>query len=95
MEHGFTLYNVDNLKLRRFRDVFGAEWRNDQRDARMLAKMLKLRNYLDSDQEKAFVVVEKSTEVNEKLKILSRHQRTLINEKIRLQNRLRKRLLEV
>ena len=95
MEHGFTLYNVDNLKLRRFRDVFGAEWRNDQRDARMLAKMLKLRNYLDGDQEKAFVEVEKSPEVNEKLKILSRHQQTLIDEKTRLQNRLRKRLLEV
>ena len=40
MENGFKLYNVDNLKLRRFRDVFGAEWRNDRRDAKMLAKML-------------------------------------------------------
>lgn len=29
------LYNVDNLKLRRFREVFGAEWRNDRRDAKM------------------------------------------------------------
>ncbi|CAD7779429.1 MAG: hypothetical protein KIIPBIDF_01164 [Candidatus Methanoperedenaceae archaeon GB50] len=39
--------------------------------------------------------VEKATKINEKLKILSRHQQTLIDEKIRLQNRLRKRLLEV
>ncbi len=95
MEEGFTLYNVDNLKLKRFKDVFGSEWRNDQRDARMLAKMLKLRNYLDSENEKAFIEVDKTPEVNEKLKILSRHQQTLIDEKIRLQNRLRKRLLEV
>ena len=50
---GFCLYNVDNLKLRRFRDVFGAEWRNDKRDAAMLAKMLKLRDHVDSKKEKA------------------------------------------
>ncbi len=40
IDNGFRLYNVDNLKLRRFKDVFGAEWRNDQRDAKMIAKML-------------------------------------------------------
>lgn len=95
IENGFTLYNVDNLKLKRFRDVFGAEWRNDQRDARMLAKMLKLREHLDAEEEKAFITVEKATEVNENLKILSRHQQALIDEKVRVQNRLRKRLLEV
>ena len=95
IEQGFTLYNVDNLKLKQFRNVFGAEWRNDQRDAKMLAKMLKLRDYLDAENEKAFIVVEKTSEINEKLKILSRHQQGLINEKIRIQNRLRKRLLEV
>ncbi|MCP4160130.1 MAG: IS110 family transposase [Deltaproteobacteria bacterium] len=95
MEEGFTLYNVDNLKLKRFKDVFGAEWRNDQRDARMLAKMLKLRDHINSENENAFIEVEKTPEVNEKLKILSRHQQTQIDEKIRIQNRLRKRLLEV
>ena len=95
IENGFTLYNVDNLKLKRFRDVFGVEWRNDQRDAKMLAKMLRLRDYLDVKDEKAFIRVEKVSEVNERLKILSRHQQTLIDEKVRIQNRLRKRLLEV
>ena len=95
IDNGFTLYNVDNLKLKRFRDVFGAEWRNDQRDAKMLAKMLRLRDYLDVKDEKAFIRVEKVSEVNERLKILSRHQQTLIDEKVRVQNRLRKRLLEV
>jgi len=95
IDNGFTLYNVDNLKLKRFRDVFGVEWRNDQRDAKMLAKMLRLRDYLDVKDEKAFIRVEKVSEVNERLKILSRHQQTLIDEKVRVQNRLRKRLLEV
>jgi len=95
IEEGFTLYNVDNLKLKRFRNVFGAEWKNDQRDAKMLAKMLKLKDHLDSENEKVFIAIEKTPEVNEKLKILSRHQQTLIDEKIRIQNRLQKRLLEV
>lgn len=95
IENGFRLYNVDNLKLRRFKDVFGAEWRNDQRDAKMIAKMLKLREHVDKGKEKAFIEVRKMPSVNEKLKILSRHQQSLINEKIRMQNRLRKRLQEV
>ena len=95
VENRFPLFNVDNLKLRRFRDVFGAEWRNDRRDAKMLAKMLKLRDYVDAENEKAFIAVEKPSQVNERLKILSRHQQALIDEKIRMQNRLKKKLLEV
>jgi len=95
IENGFRLYNVDNLKLRRFKDVFGAEWRNDRRDAKMIAKMLQLREHVDKGKEKAFIEVTKIPSVNEKLKILSRHQQSLINEKIRIQNRLRKRVQEV
>lgn len=95
IERGFTLYNVDNLKLRKFREVFGAEWRNDRRDAKMLAKMVKIRDQVESDREKVFIKVEKPPLVNEKLKILSRHQKSLINEKVRIENRLRKRLLEI
>lgn len=95
IESGFKLYNVDNLKLRRFRDVFGAEWRNDRRDAKMLAKMLKLKDHMDAEEEKAFIAIEKTPAVHEKLRILSRHQQSLIDEKVRIQNRLRKRLLEV
>ena len=95
IENGFRLYNVDNLKLRRFKDVFGAEWRNDRRDAKMIAKMLQLREHVDKGKEKAFIEVTKMPSVNEKLKVLSRHQQSLINEKIRIQNRLRKRVQEV
>ena len=95
IENGFRLYNVDNLKLRRFKDVFGAEWRNDRRDAKMIAKMLHIRGHVDKGKEKAFIEVTKMPSVNEKLKVLSRHQQSLINEKIRIQNRLRKRAQEV
>lgn len=65
LDQGFILYNVDNFKLKRFREAFAGEWRDDERDSLMLSMNL------------------------------SRHQQTLINEKVRLVNRLGKKLLEV
>ena len=95
LDEGFTLYNVDNLKLKRFRQAFAGEWRDDQRDALMLSKMLKLKDHINSEREKVFVEIEKPSPLTESLKLLSRHQQTLISERVRLINRLRKKLLEV
>jgi transposase len=95
LEQGFTLYNVDNLKLKRFREAFAGEWKDDQRDALMLSKMLKLKEHINSEREKVFIKIEKPSPVTESLKLLSRHQQTLIDEKVRLINRLGKKLLEV
>jgi transposase len=95
LAQGFTLYHVDNLKLKRFRQAFAGEWRDDERDSLMLSKMLKLKEHIDSKREKVFIKIEKPSPVTESLKLLSRHQQTLIDEKVRLNNRLRKKLLEV
>ena len=95
LAQGFTLYNVDNLKLKRFREAFAGEWRDDERDSLMLSKMLKLKDYINSEREKVFIKIEKPSLVTESLKLLSRHQQTLIDEKVRLVNRLGKKLLEV
>jgi len=95
INQGFTLYNIDNLKLKRFREAFAGEWRDDGRDALMLSKMLKLKKYINSKREKVFIKIERPSPVTESLKILSRHQQTLIDEKVRLTNRLSKKLLEV
>ena len=95
LSKGFTLYNVDNLKLKRFREAFAGEWKDDGRDALMLSKMLKLKQHINSKREKVFIKIEKPSPVTESLKILSRHQQTLIDEKVRLTNRLSKKLLEV
>ncbi|MHC2995044.1 MAG: transposase [Candidatus Atribacteria bacterium] len=75
---GFTLYNVDNLKLKRFREAFAGEWRDDQRDSLMLSKMLKLKEHINSQREKVFIKIEKPSPITESLKLLSRHQQTLI-----------------
>ena len=95
LDRGFTLYNVDNFKLKRFREAFAGEWRDDERDSLMLSKMLKLKDYINSEREKVFIKIEKPSLVTESLKLLSRHQQTLISERVRLINRLRKKLLEV
>jgi len=95
LDQGFTLYNVDNLKLKRFREAFAGEWRDDQRDSLMLSKMLKLKEHINSKREKVFIKIEKPSPLTESLKLLSRHQQTLIDEKARLINRLGKKLLEV
>ena len=95
LNQGFTLYNVDNFKLKRFREAFAGEWRDDERDSLMLSKMLKLKEHINSPREKVFIKIEKPSPLTESLKLLSRHQQTLINEKIRLINRLGKKLLEV
>jgi len=95
INQGFTLYNVDNFKLKRFREAFAGEWKDDQRDALMLSKMLKLKEHINDQKEKVFIKIEKTSPVTESLKLLSRHQQTLIDEKVRLTNRLRKKLLEI
>ena len=61
LNQGFTLYNVDNLKLKRFREAFAGEWRDDERDALMLSKMLKLKDHINSQREKVFIKIEKSS----------------------------------
>ena len=95
LNQGFTLYNVDNLKLKRFREAFAGEWKDDQRDSLMLSKMLKLKEHINSEREKVFIKIERPSLVTESLKLLSRHQQTLIDEKLRFANRLGKKLLEV
>jgi len=92
---GFALYNVDNYKLKRFREAFSGEWRDDKRDALMLSKMLNLKEHINTSQEKVFVPIVKPSLITESLKLLSRHQQLLIDEKVRLTNRLGKKLLEV
>ncbi len=59
LNKGFTLYNVDNFKLKRFREAFAGEWKDDQRDSLMLSKMLKLKDYINSQREKVFIKIEK------------------------------------
>lgn len=94
-ENGFKLYNIDNLKLKQFRNTFGAECKTDRRDAKMLARLMSLKAKLNGEGDKVFIPIKKAPVVNQKLKIFSRYQQTLIDEKKRVCNRLTKKLLEI
>jgi len=72
LDNGFTLYHVDNLKLKRFREAFAGEWKDDQRDALMLSKMLKLKEHLNSEREKVFIKIEKTSPVTSRLSLMRR-----------------------
>ena len=61
----------------------------------MLSKMLKLKDHINSKERRYSFKIEKPFPLIESLKLLSRHQQTLIDEKVRLNNRSRKKLLEV
>jgi transposase len=95
LDEGIEVFNVDNLKLKRFKDVFQGEWKTDQRDARMLAKILKVKDSMDDTREKAFNRIDKYDLEKERLKILSRHYETLTHERVRLLSRLKKEITEI
>lgn len=95
LDEGIEVFNVDNLKLKRFKDVFQGEWKTDQRDARMLAKILKLKDNMNDTKEKAFNRIDKYDLEIERLKILSRHYQTLTNERVRLLSRVKKEITEI
>lgn len=86
-ERGYRLYNVNNLKLARFREIFPGPAKTDALDARKILELFHLKDHLplakDVLQEAPRVPAE-----NEKLKRLSRRRRQLVREKVRVVNRM-------
>jgi transposase len=86
-EKGYRLYNVNNLKLARFKEVFPGAAKTDLIDTRKILELFRLKDQLplakDAIQE---VVI--APEVNEKLTRLSRRRRHLVIEKMRVLNRM-------
>jgi transposase len=84
---GWRLYSVNNLKLARYKEIFPAPAKTDAIDARRILELFRLRSHLrvarDVLQEVAPVSVQA-----DKLKRLTRRRRQLINEKIRVLNRM-------
>lgn len=86
-ERGYTLYNVNNLKLARFKEVFPAAAKTDAIDTRKILELFHLKDQLPMAKDVLQEVPEVPPE-NEKLKRLSRRRRQLVNEKVRVLNRL-------
>lgn len=86
-EQGYTLYNVNNLKLARFKQIFPGAAKTDSLDARKILELFHLKDQLPMAKNVLQKVVSMPSE-NEKLKRLARRRRELVNEKIRVVNRM-------
>ena len=93
-EKGYTLYNVNNLKLARFKEVFPGGAKTDEIDTRKILELFHLKEHLPMARDVLQEVIPICS-VNEKLKRLSRRRRQLVNEKIRIANRIQSDLQAV
>jgi len=87
LEKGYTLYNVNNLKLARFREIFPGPAKTDSLDVRKILELFHLKDHLPMAKD-VLQRVWRVPEVNEKLKRLTRRRRQLVNEKVRVLSRL-------
>jgi transposase len=84
---GWQLFNVNNLKLARFKEIFPAAAKSDRIDTRKTLELFQLRDHLPM----AGDVLQKvmaTPEENDILKRLSRRRRRLVNERARVLNSL-------
>lgn len=93
---GFEVLNVNPSRLYHFRRLFGAPYKNDAHDARLIAGYLKVRYLLElGDAEgKPLLAIKSGSVLHKRLKSWSRYLNELIREQTRIRNRLTKRLKE-
>lgn len=84
---GWQLFNVNNLKLARFKEIFPAAAKSDRIDAAKTLELFQLRDHLPMAGEVLQEVMATSEE-NNVLKRLSRRRRRLVNERGRVVNAL-------
>jgi transposase len=84
--HGYSLYNVNNLKLARYKEIFPAPAKTDAIDARRILELFQLSAHISVARDALQVIVE-TPAVNDKLKRLTRRRKQLVNERVRLVNR--------
>jgi transposase len=82
-ERGWSLFNVNNLKLARFKEIFPAAAKSDRIDTRKTLELLQLREHLPVAADVLQEVVARPEE-NDVLKRLTRRRRRLVNERVRL-----------
>lgn len=92
---GFILLNLNNLKVSRFRQLFGADAKSDHRDALMIAQMVRLRTSLAGNGERVLYAAPPVDPLHQRIKRLARRQQRLIEEKVRLLMRMKADLLAV
>jgi len=82
---GWRLFNVNNLKLARFKEIFPAAAKSDRIDTRKTLELFQLRDHLPMAGD-VLQEVMATPEENDILKRLSRRRRRLVNERGRVMN---------
>lgn len=85
--HGYRLFNVNNMKLACFKEIFPGPAKSDPVDARKMLEMFSLKDKLPLVRE-ALQEVAPVPLVNVQLKALTRRRKQLINERKRVSSRL-------
>ncbi len=84
---GWTLLNVNNLKLARYKEIFPSPAKTDAIDARKILELMCLRPLLPQ----AKVILNEvipAPQVNHDMKLLTRRRRQLVNERVMVVNRM-------
>ena len=85
LTRNYRLYNINNLKFARFKEIFPAAAKTDEIDARKGLELFQLSESLPTAKN-ALQEVKAVPEENRILKRLSRRRRRLVNEKVRVVN---------
>lgn len=86
-ERGYGLYNVNNLKLARFKQIFPGAAKTDRLDTQKILELFHLKDQLPLAKD-VLQEVRAVPRENEQLKRLSRRRRQLVQEKVRVLNRM-------
>jgi transposase len=87
LDKNYRLFNVNNLKLARYKEIFPGPSKSDPVDARAILELFNMKE--DSRVSKnALQEIFKAPKVNDQLKRFTRTRRQLINDKVRLTNRM-------
>jgi len=92
--HDYRLFNINNLKLARFKEIFPGAAKTDPIDARKGLELFQLRDHLPMAKD-VLQEVHKTPRENEVLKRLSRRRRRLVDERVRVLNNLQSDLQAV
>jgi len=86
-QRGYRLYNLNNLKFARFKEIFPGAAKSDRIDARKGLELFQLSDHLPLAKE-VLQEVSGTAPENEILKRLTRRRRRLVNERVRVVNNL-------
>jgi transposase len=86
-QRGYRLYNLNNLKFARFKEIFPGAAKSDRIDARKGLELFQLSDHLPLAKE-VLQEVSGTPPENEILKRLTRRRRRLVNERVRVVNNL-------